>query len=109
MTEPIVDRVLRSARYRDVDRALLDRLAAGPGLGEQYYLTGGTSVRWAGTVIIEETGKTADEAKRLLAAWKKEGLIGPADYDSPGDRKKRSGLWVNAVKVSEMRLSAAGD
>ena len=27
MTEPIVDRVLRSARYRDVDRALLDRLA----------------------------------------------------------------------------------
>jgi 16S rRNA (guanine(1405)-N(7))-methyltransferase len=28
MTEPIVDRVLRSARYRDVDRAMLDRLAA---------------------------------------------------------------------------------
>jgi 16S rRNA (guanine(1405)-N(7))-methyltransferase len=28
MTEPIVDRVLRSARYRDVDRSLLDRLAA---------------------------------------------------------------------------------
>jgi 16S rRNA (guanine(1405)-N(7))-methyltransferase len=28
MTEQIVDRVLRSARYRDVDRALLDRLAA---------------------------------------------------------------------------------
>ena len=27
MTEPIVDRVLRSPRYRDVDRALLDRLA----------------------------------------------------------------------------------
>jgi 16S rRNA (guanine(1405)-N(7))-methyltransferase len=28
MTQPIVDRVLRSARYRDVDRGLLDRLAA---------------------------------------------------------------------------------
>ena len=28
MTEPIVERVLRSARYRDVDRALLHRLAA---------------------------------------------------------------------------------
>ena len=28
MIEPIVDRVLRSARYRDVDRTLLDRLAA---------------------------------------------------------------------------------
>jgi 16S rRNA (guanine(1405)-N(7))-methyltransferase len=28
MIEPIVDRVLRSARYRDVDRDLLDRLAA---------------------------------------------------------------------------------
>ena len=28
MIEPIVDRVLRSTRYRDVDRALLDRLAA---------------------------------------------------------------------------------
>ena len=28
MTDPIVDRVLRSARYGDVDRALLDRLAA---------------------------------------------------------------------------------
>jgi len=27
MIEPIVDRVLRSTRYRDVDRALLDRLA----------------------------------------------------------------------------------
>ena len=28
MIEPIVDRVLRSTRYRDVDRTLLDRLAA---------------------------------------------------------------------------------
>src|SRR5688572_11256077 len=28
MTGPIVDRVLRSVRYRDVDRGLLDRLAA---------------------------------------------------------------------------------
>ena len=28
MIEPIVDRVLRSARYRDVDRVLVDRLAA---------------------------------------------------------------------------------
>jgi 16S rRNA (guanine(1405)-N(7))-methyltransferase len=28
MTEPIVERVLRSTRYRDVDRGLLDRLAA---------------------------------------------------------------------------------
>lgn len=28
MIEPIVDRVLRSTRYRDVDRAMLDRLAA---------------------------------------------------------------------------------
>ena len=28
MTEPIVERVLRSTRYRDVDRTLLDRLAA---------------------------------------------------------------------------------
>ena len=28
MTEPVVERVLRSARYRDVDRGLLDRLAA---------------------------------------------------------------------------------
>jgi 16S rRNA (guanine(1405)-N(7))-methyltransferase len=28
MTGPIVDRVLRSARYRDVDRSFLDRLAA---------------------------------------------------------------------------------
>jgi 16S rRNA (guanine(1405)-N(7))-methyltransferase len=28
MTGPVIERVLRSARYRDVDRALLDRLAA---------------------------------------------------------------------------------
>lgn len=82
---------------------ILDRLSKGPGNGEQYYLTGGTSERWAGHVIIEEAAKTEAQAKAILAAWKKSGLIEPTQYPNPKDSSKKSqGLKVNQAKVSEM-------
>ncbi len=82
---------------------ILERLTKGPGNGEQYYLTGGTSERWAGHVIIEEAAKTEAQAKAILASWKKSGLIEPTQYPNPKDSSKKSqGMKVNQSKVSEM-------
>lgn len=85
----------------------LERLSHGPGAGEQYYLTGGVTGRWAGLVIMAETGKTIGQAKQIIAAWKKSGLIKPTRYDSPADRKERGGMEVNPVMMEEMRQADA--
>ena len=81
---------------------ILHRLHDGPGDGEQYYLTGGTSQRWAGHVVTAETGKTEAQAKAILGVWKKAGLVSYAKYDSPSARREVSGLNVNMSMVSEM-------
>lgn len=82
---------------------ILDRLTKGPGNSEQYYLTGGTSERWAGQVVMAESGKTVDQAKAIIAAWKRSGLIEPAEYPNPKDKgKTKQGMTVNQAKVSEM-------
>lgn len=87
---------------------ILDRLAKGPGNGEQYYLTGGTSDRWAGHVIIEEAAKTEGQTKAIIAAWKKSGLLEATRYVSTADRKERAGMMVNQGKVSEMIQGLSG-
>jgi hypothetical protein len=82
---------------------ILDRLTKGPGNSEQYYLTGGTSERWAGQVVMAESGKTVDQAKAIIAAWKRSGLIEPAEYPNPKNKgKTKPGMTVNQAKVSEM-------
>lgn len=82
---------------------VLERLSNGPGGEEQFYLTGGTTGRWAGLVIMAETGKTESEAKQILAMWKKSGLIKATRYHSKEDRRERGGMEVNEDMLSEMR------
>lgn len=82
--------------------AILNRIETGPGEGELYYLTGGTSARWAGSVIVEEAGVTEDQAKIILAAWRKNGVLLTETYWSARDRKERNGAKVNMVKFAEM-------
>lgn len=88
---------------------VLDRLRNGPGNNEQFYLTGGTTGRWAGLVIMAETGKTVEQAKRIIAVWKRSGLIKSARYDSPADRKERSGMEVDEAMLQEFRRSGSMD
>jgi hypothetical protein len=88
---------------------ILDRLTRGPGSGEQYYLTGGTSERWAGRVIMDEAAKTEAQAKVILAAWKKADLIESAEYSGPKDGSKmKQGMKVNQAMVSEMIRDTEG-
>lgn len=89
---------------------ILNRLIKGPGNGEQYYLTGGTSDRWAGSVIMAEAAKTEAQAKTILAAWKKSGLIEATQYQNPKDSSKKSqGMRVNQAKVAEMIHDTRGE
>ena len=81
---------------------ILDDLEAGPGNGEQYYLTGGVSDRWAGHVIMRHTSKNEAQAKKILAAWKASGLVAHSRYHSPEKRKEVAGITVNMSLVSEM-------
>lgn len=85
---------------------VIERLRNGPGNNEQFYLTGGTTGRWAGLVIMAETGKSEGEAKRIIGAWKKTGLIKQTRYDSPTDRRERSGMEVDEAKFQELRHAA---
>lgn len=96
MTSPAVVRVL-------------ERLRNGPGNNEQFYLTGGTTGRWAGLVIMAETGKTESEAKRIIAVWKRSGLIKATKYDSAVDRKERSGMEVDEAMFQELRRTGAAE
>lgn len=86
---------------------VLDRLRQGPGAGEQFCLRGGSETRWAGTVIMAETGKTKEQAARVLSLWTKSGLIIATRYHSKADRKERSGIEVDEAKLQELRQADA--
>jgi hypothetical protein len=77
-------------------------LRAGPGDGEFYSPQPNAKERWAGTVISESTGKSEAEAKRILAAWIKNGALIEGDYLSPSQRKKRSRVTVVEAKAIEI-------
>lgn len=82
---------------------ILKRLTKGPGDGEQYYLSGNTGERWAGHVVIDESGKTEAQARTILTAWKKAGLVEATKYPRPGHPNQTlQGMSVNQMKLSEM-------
>jgi hypothetical protein len=65
--------------------------AAGTGVGSN-------SSRWVGTVLIRELGCTDEQAKAMIKAWLKSGLLYEEDYHDTEQRKKKRGVRVNSTK-----------
>lgn len=78
---------------------VLDILAAPPA-GWLYAPTavGANSARWAGTVLIRELGCSDEQAKTMVKAWLRSGLLYEDEYKDDAQRKMRKGVRVNNSK-----------
>lgn len=65
--------------------------AAGAGAGSN-------SARWVGTVLIRELGCSEEQAKAMIKAWLRSGLLQEEEYHDTEQRKKKRGVRVNASK-----------
>ncbi len=76
--------------------AALDAIAAGPPGGGLYtaYRKGGAA-RWAGRVLVTRFALTEAQAKEVIAAWLRSGLLVETEYHDPNQRRARAGLVVN--------------
>lgn len=86
---------------------IMDQINRGPSEGEKYtYLRRSTDLsRWAGSVVIEMAGKTDRQAQQIIEAWIKNGLLVKSSYRSEAQRKDRSCLNVNELKLAQMGRS----
>lgn len=78
----------------DTESTILAHLEAGPGDGERYSLRTQDGDRWAGTLLIDQFGRTPEQAKEVLASWQRQKLIEVRDYKSETQRKVRKGLFI---------------
>lgn len=78
----------------ELEAVLLAAIDAGTPDGERYSIRSQDKARWAGDILMERAGKSIEQAKVILAAWEKEGRIETREYTSPGQHKKRKGLYV---------------
>ena len=56
---------------------------------------------WAGDAIIEEAGKSREQAADMLSAWKKNGVITEEDYTDP-NRRPASRVMLNEARIAEI-------
>jgi hypothetical protein len=94
--------------FEGVDAVVIDRIfrqfEAGLGNGEYYCLAKQAKERWAGHVIVKETGRTERQASVILKEWTKNQVIGEEEYISPsrkGGVSKR--VILDDKLASEMR------
>lgn len=97
--------------FEGIDAVVIDRIfrqfESGPGDGE-YYGLARQGKRWAGHVIVSETGRTERQAAVILNEWKKNKVISEVEYQSPnrkGSTSKR--VIVDDKLASEMRRGGA--
>lgn len=65
--------------------------SAGSGVGDN-------SARWAGAVLIRELGCSEAQAKAVLKAWVRSGLLQEEEYYDTAQRKAKRGVRVNPNK-----------
>lgn len=86
MNNEVVARVLRA-------------IEAGLGDGQLYTFSAQSKGRWAGNAIMDDAfDKSEADAKTILLAWRKSGLLFEDDYDDPKQRKQRKGVFVDWSK-----------
>ena len=82
--------------------AIFDQLRAGPGDGEFYSPFTNANERWAGWQIVQLADKTRAEAKHVLKAWLRTGVLIEDEYLSPKGRKDKWRVVVNETKAREI-------
>jgi hypothetical protein len=81
---------------------IFDQLRDGPGDGEFYSPHVNGKERWAGRPIAAAAGKDEAEAKRILRAWLKSGVLIEDEYASPKRREDVKRVIVNETKAAEI-------
>jgi hypothetical protein len=75
---------------------ILDKIDAGMGNGERYNHTAAATGRAAWKVVVEVAPNKAEgQAREIIKAWIKSGVLEEYEYRSEADRKDRKGLRVN--------------
>lgn len=77
---------------------ILDVIEAGMPGGERFSRRFQDAGRWAGTVIAEGLKVDVEQAKAIVSAWMKTGLLFEETYESPGQRKTRKCVRVDNSK-----------
>jgi hypothetical protein len=98
--------------FEGVDAVVIDRIfrqfEEGLGNGEHYCLAKQAKERWAGHVIVKETGRTERQVSVILKEWIKNQVIGEEEYASPS---RKGGLSKRVILddklASEMRRGAS--
>lgn len=92
------DDELKKAPGRELNEAL-DAIKAGPGDGLLYRASKrGGATHWCGNVLVQMFRTTEKQAKRMIDAWLKSGLLFEAAYKHPDWRRPVRGVHVNDVK-----------
>jgi hypothetical protein len=81
------------------ETAALARIGAGLDDGERYSARAQDKDRWAGAVLVD-MGRSDAQAKEMIAAWLRRGLLELKDYMSEKQRKTRKGLFCNQPEES---------
>jgi hypothetical protein len=75
---------------------VLDSIRDGPSPGMLY--SKGKSDRWAGSVIMDQLALSEKQAKQMMVAWLKSGLLFEDTFTHPQWRRDVSGVRVNEGK-----------
>jgi hypothetical protein len=89
--------------------SILEKIGEGPEDGERYTDRKQAKDRWAGQVLIELAGKTERQALAIIKSWIDNGVLEEEEYTSKRMKRKATGLRVNQIKLSEMRLRVIKD
>jgi hypothetical protein len=90
--------------FADLDKAriwrILDQIDAGLPDGERYSSAASAGDHRAAWRVVSDhcPGKSEAACRQVIAKWLKSGLLVVRDYKSEGQRKDRSGLWVDNTK-----------
>ncbi len=78
---------------------ILDDIDAGLPDGERYTDAPKAQDRHGSVAVLRHLpSKTEPQARKVLRTWVKNGVLDAREYDSPTQRKKRRGLYVNAAR-----------
>jgi hypothetical protein len=78
---------------------ILDTINAGFPNGSRYSSANKADDRAAWHAVVDHApDKTEPQAREIIRTWIKNGTLYAQEYDDPGQRKTRSGLFVNATK-----------
>jgi hypothetical protein len=85
-------------------KRIFDRLRGEPEPG-WFYSAEPRANYWAGTVLVDEAGRTRKQAATVLKTWKDSGVLTVETYKTPS-RNDASRIVLNEVKVAEILAPA---